>query len=144
MDGRAVRRTPAKRARSVRLRLHSLCKRCGGKHRAKRAVCFRCRRYYERHRADYLRRAREGKARALATVAALKRAPCTDCGKRFHFTAMDFDHVGKDKLSNISKLVHNGSLTRARAEMRKCELVCANCHRVRTWRRHEKRVGDGY
>jgi hypothetical protein len=44
---------------------------------------------------------------------------------------MDFDHLqGKDDL--ISKLVFQSGRERLLTELAKCELVCANCHRIRT------------
>ena len=70
----------------------------------------------------------------------LKQAPCTDCGKKYIPYVMDFDHVRGIKTSDIAKLVNrNCSLERLREEIAKCELVCANCHRIRTYRR---RTGD--
>jgi hypothetical protein len=58
--------------------------------------------------------------------------PCADCGDCFPYYVMDFDHLG-DKSFAISryKTVTN-SLERVREEIAKCELVCSNCHRVRT------------
>jgi hypothetical protein len=44
---------------------------------------------------------------------------------------MDFDHVRGEKLGNISRM----SLKQALAELWKCELVCATCHRERTTNR---------
>lgn len=44
---------------------------------------------------------------------------------------MDFDHVHGAKLANISDM-KTGSLERLLREMRKCDVVCANCHRLRT------------
>ncbi len=62
--------------------------------------------------------------------------PCTDCSDYFHYTAMDFDHISEDKDENVSRLVNDGiSLKRIEKEINKCELVCSNCHRVRTWKR---------
>jgi hypothetical protein len=55
---------------------------------------------------------------------------------------MDFDHrPGTEKLFQFggSDLVRH-SLETTLAEIAKCDLVCANCHRVRTWRRHR---GEG-
>jgi len=50
---------------------------------------------------------------------------------------MDFDHLpGEDKVKYISKMVaRSWSLAKIDAEIAKCELVCANCHRIRTARR---------
>jgi hypothetical protein len=57
---------------------------------------------------------------------------CVDCGYKKHAVALDFDHLpGFEKTAAVSNLL---SCTRARilAEIAKCEVVCANCHRVRT------------
>lgn len=57
---------------------------------------------------------------------------CADCGYNKHAIALDFDHLG-DKLYNVSKMVADGlNLDRIKEEIAKCEVVCANCHRVRT------------
>jgi hypothetical protein len=47
---------------------------------------------------------------------------------------MDFDHVGEDKTANVCRLMNHGWQT-ILAEIAKCELVCANCHRIRTQKR---------
>jgi len=59
-----------------------------------------------------------------------KAEPCTDCGNTFSPEAMDFDHVRGVKLAGISDMWSWGR-DRVLAELAKCELVCANCHRVR-------------
>lgn len=60
----------------------------------------------------------------------LKSEPCTDCGQSFASDAMDFDHVRGVKVANISALL-SGPRARLEAELLKCELVCAACHRQR-------------
>lgn len=67
----------------------------------------------------------------------VKSGPCTDCGGRFHPVAMDFDHVEGDKIDSIAWMIHrrSASLEEVLAEIEKCQLVCSNCHRVRTFRR---------
>lgn len=58
--------------------------------------------------------------------------PCADCKKKYSSICMDFDHV-RGKVANISTLVNVGaSMASLREEIKKCELVCSNCHRVRT------------
>jgi hypothetical protein len=44
---------------------------------------------------------------------------------------MDFDHVRGEKLFGIAVNM-NISWERLEAEIAKCEIVCANCHRIRT------------
>jgi hypothetical protein len=74
----------------------------------------------------------------IAAVEEIKAGPCTDCGGRFPAVAMDFDHIASDRLGRpISYLVRNARWETVLAEIAKCELVCANCHRVRTAQRGE-------
>lgn len=61
--------------------------------------------------------------------------PCKDCGKKFPHYVMEFDHVRGQKRFGISFGCRNYSLDVIRTEMKKCELVCANCHRERTFSR---------
>lgn len=69
-------------------------------------------------------------------ISELKKGPCADCGRKFHPCAMDFDHVGGKKEFNISFAVASTfSTERVMKEIAKCDLVCACCHRVRTWQR---------
>jgi uncharacterized protein YktB (UPF0637 family) len=59
---------------------------------------------------------------------------CVDCGITNHIM-LDFDHL-KDKKYNISRMIHDGfSWAAIKKEVAKCEVVCANCHRVRTYNR---------
>lgn len=67
----------------------------------------------------------------------LKRGPCMDCGNSYHPTVMDFDHrPGTDKVMAVSMMVlHKYSDVEILKEISKCDLVCANCHRIRTAKR---------
>jgi hypothetical protein len=59
---------------------------------------------------------------------------CTDCSEN-RAIVLEFDHLS-DKDENISKLVQWGaSNARILKEISKCEVVCANCHRIRTFTR---------
>lgn len=61
--------------------------------------------------------------------------PCTDCGNFFISCVMEFDHIDDNKEHNIARLVNLGQKGKAWNEIEKCELVCANCHRVRSHNR---------
>jgi hypothetical protein len=68
----------------------------------------------------------------------LKNKPCMDCGIQYNPWQMDFDHKpGMIKKFNISFKVGNGNTTikALREEIAKCDIVCANCHRDRTYKR---------
>ena len=59
---------------------------------------------------------------------------CMDCGVT-NPIVLDFDHL-KDKKYNISRMIHDGfSWAAIKKEIEKCEVVCANCHRIRTYTR---------
>lgn len=72
----------------------------------------------------------------------LKSNPCTDCGGSFPVCCMDFDHMdGFQKSYNIGCMfAHHYSKDSIAEELKKCELVCSNCHRIRTQKR---RIGNG-
>jgi hypothetical protein len=60
---------------------------------------------------------------------------CTDCGNFFHHVSMDFDHLSQKRM-DVARMVAAGYVwTEIQKEIDKCELVCSNCHRVRTWLR---------
>jgi hypothetical protein len=64
-----------------------------------------------------------------------KSVPCVDCGGSFPWYCMDFDHrPGEVKSFGVSGLYWKSSGA-VRAEIAKCDIVCANCHRIRT---HER------
>lgn len=53
---------------------------------------------------------------------------------------MDFDHLPQyEKLFNIGSPSNWTSLYRVKQEIAKCEVVCSNCHRIRTWERKNGR-----
>lgn len=70
-----------------------------------------------------------------------KNRPCADCGQRFPPCCMDFDHVRGTKVASVTRLV-TSSIQKILAEIAKCDLVCANCHRIRTHRRREHKYTD--
>jgi hypothetical protein len=66
-----------------------------------------------------------------------KNRPCADCGGRHPTCVMDLDHVRGPKEFKVSEAVQRAyglTLKRVRTEIGKCNVVCANCHRIRTER----------
>ena len=63
--------------------------------------------------------------------------PCMECNGVFDWCAMDFDHrPGEVKELKIAQLgwyvVSPKNIASFEKEAAKCDLVCSNCHRVRT------------
>lgn len=96
------------------------------------------RRWYAANKEHAKQKSIEGKKRQIARnaeyVNKIKEATCTDCGIQYPPYVMDFDHLGEEaKIDGIANMVHRPtSLEKIQLEIEKCELVCANCHRIRT------------
>lgn len=88
--------------------------------------------------SDRYREGRSARQRELlAYIQAVKlERGCVDCGYREHVEALDFDHLpGHEKEYRIATMAAGNSKAKIDAEIAKCEVVCANCHRVRTAKR---------
>ena len=59
--------------------------------------------------------------------------PCVDCGND-DWRVLEFDHVRGEKWRNISSIMTE-PLDRIIQEIEKCDSVCANCHKIRTYTR---------
>lgn len=67
----------------------------------------------------------------------IRNSICAECGIEYPPHVLDFDHVG-DKSFGISRALQNGmALDRIKEEVKKCEIVCSNCHRERTYVRSQ-------
>ena len=58
--------------------------------------------------------------------------PCLDCKISYPYYVMDFDHVRGRKHKNVMELIPTLSKKMIDEEIAKCEIVCSNCHRIRT------------
>ena len=64
---------------------------------------------------------------------------CAICGYKEHHAALEFNHIDPSKKSgNIAEHVTDWSLKKLLEEVYKCEVLCANCHRVHTWNELQK------
>jgi hypothetical protein len=123
-------------------------KRAGRKY-GLQSICISCRKEVN---ADYYKRTPEKddarhnsrltrKQLVTNRTEPLLLAGCTDCQNHFPVESMDFDHVSGIKVISIADLA-GSSYSDAELvkllddELRKCEVVCANCHRIRTINRH--------
>jgi hypothetical protein len=94
--------------------------------------------HYAANRQRYIDQARKVKRklsrkRTLYLLEYFRTHPCIDCGEEDPIV-LEFDHVG-EKRFNISKALHDRSWESILEEIKRCEVVCANCHRRRTARR---------
>lgn len=89
-------------------------------------------RYAREYRKRFPKRDSERFKERIALVNKIKLdAGCADCGYNKHPSALDFDHVRGEKSFILARnLGRKWELVQA--EIDKCEVVCANCHRIRT------------
>jgi hypothetical protein len=74
------------------------------------------------------------RAKVRAAIEEAKSVPCVDCGIQYPTHVMDLDHVRGAKEFSLA-CAEFQSMKRIRAEIAKCDPVCSNCHRQRTWDR---------
>jgi len=66
---------------------------------------------------------------------------CIDCGEN-NPLVLDFDHVKGEKIMAISNMSNKAyCIDTISKEMDKCEVRCANCHRIITEKRRDDRRG---
>ncbi len=104
-------------------------------------VCKCCKReydkkYYEekvnKDRKVVLQKSRRRELR-FGLVKFLKKNPCVDCGEK-NPVVLELDHI-RDKEFNVSDMISRGmSWKSIKKEIKKCEVRCANCHRIKTAR----------
>ena len=93
-------------------------------------------RYYLKNKQLYKEKNVRRKRELIDFVISLKQKPCMDCGVQYPHYVMDFDHRDRKlKLTSINRMVnfHSYSKKKILEEIEKCDLVCANCHRIRTY-----------
>ena len=92
---------------------------------------------YQRNLARRLR-----KKKALFTQRVKLRYGCSECGYKKCASSLHFDHIDqKTKTDMVSRLVKK-SMERLKNEMRKCRILCANCHGEHTEQQFKEGVFD--
>ena len=111
----------------------------------RQSICKLCRKAWdaqvyidggEEYKRRKQRRQQEATERNTRFVFAyLQEHPCVDCGEGDPLV-LEFDHVRGEKRYNISDILQkNTRWETIKAEIEKCEVRCANCHRRVTARR---------
>lgn len=100
------------------------------------------RRHYYANVEKYLERNRRYRLEVQNFIRSMKeKTPCKDCGMQYPYYVMDFDHLdGAQKENGISFLTATGRIGALKKEIAKCEIVCANCHRIRTHLRSDNKL----
>lgn len=98
------------------------------------------RQHYKKNPNTYLISNNKIKINIKQFINKIKSVPCMDCKIIYPPYVMDFDHrEDEKKLFIISKGHINGNLKMVEKEISKCDVVCSNCHRERTYQRSQIR-----
>jgi hypothetical protein len=89
------------------------------------------RKSYLKHRTERLNKNKRIKEENYKVINDIKSRPCADCGNTFPAPCMDFDHVRGLKRFTIAQRMIT-PLSTLLKEIEKCDIVCSNCHRMRT------------
>lgn len=89
------------------------------------------RKHYEANTERTIRRTKETKAKEKEAWFIFKGTlKCTKCGFS-HIAALDFHHKDPTtKLDSVHRFISNGQFAKAYEEIKKCVVLCANCHRI--------------
>lgn len=109
------------------------------------STCKECqaalsRNYYKNNAEKHKKKVAEINEQRMIEVKAFllneKSKPCKDCNISYPPYVMDFDHITDNKKYNVSNMIRKRfSIEKIKNEIQKCELVCSNCHRLRTFKK---------
>src|SRR5882757_8941368 len=106
-------------------------------------------RYANNKESHYASVRRSRRARILYLRAMVRKIKedrgCLDCGYRAHHCALDFDHRDRAlKTMNVAFMLQKGLAEKTiLSEIAKCDVRCANCHRIRTQKEIDVRWPSG-
>ena len=97
--------------------------------------------WYARNKEKEIQRVKQRRRNNGAWLDELKGTlSCKRCGES-HIACLDFHHKDSSlKEGSITKLVREQGWGRERVlvEIKKCEVLCSNCHRKKHWRERQK------
>ena len=101
--------------------------------------CDKKRNYYVKH-INKMKKAQRVRSSILRTknrklmIEFLSNKKCTDCGES-NIEVLEFDHIKGKKKDKVPRILLDYAWPVVLKEIKKCEIVCSNCHRLRTEQR---------
>lgn len=113
-------------------KITSVCQQCWDLHYAHRAKSIEYHKEKQRQEGKDARKKQITRNRAYL-FDLLKEASCVDCGYD-NWIVLELDHRdSSQKYDAVTRMINDGTtLDRIKQEIEKCDVVCANCHAIRT------------
>lgn len=93
--------------------------------------------HYLDHKEKYRETGRRRMKRLLDWFAEYKKGlKCSRCGFN-HPAALDFHHIGKKDGEVLKILAQTKNIEKTLAEIAKCIVLCANCHRIEHYKERQ-------
>jgi hypothetical protein len=84
---------------------------------------------------------RDSNVKKKQIIDEIKSQPCADCKNKFPPYVMEFDHLeSRNGEPTIAASISKLGIQRLLEEIEKCDLVCANCHKIRTYNRRNNKT----
>ena len=100
------------------------------------SFCKECKRdynilHYKANKDEYVDRNKKRRDEKRAYIEEVKKkSSCVSCGIK-DYRVLDFHHISPtEKKWNVSAISKIPSMTRLKQEIDKCDILCANCHRI--------------
>ena len=128
------------------MKLKKKCSKCNKDNLTSSSYCAKChneyqKKWYREHPSSINNSAVRRMQDIRNLIIRHKQTPCVDCKNSYPYYVMDFDHVRGDKNFVLSVAANRRlRIETVEAEIRKCDVVCANCHRKRTFSRQMNKI----
>lgn len=108
--------------------LSSMCKECNKQYQKN---------HYKINKLDYASKAKQHRHKMAEWFAEIKsKMKCCECGED-HVACMDFHHNGNKEIELADAIAAGWGEKRILEEIKKCKVLCANCHRKLHWEKRK-------
>lgn len=107
------------------------------------ATAKRVHTWRQRHPEEYLAYRKKRQLELRNIIDSAKDVPCADCSIRYPSYVMTFDHVRGVKSFSLGRVARYWSISLKKLldVIAKCDVVCSNCHAIRTFSRRDDLYG---
>lgn len=95
--------------------------------------------FYHKNKTVCLEKQKQRKRGRKLKAIEYKGNKCYDCQTTYHESVYEFHHLDPNTKDYNPAALKSASWERFKAELDKCVMLCANCHRIRHWSNYESK-----